>query len=125
MHSTAFFLQRMNDHVQYLTKIKATITNRGDFQGSSCQHCKLGLWLYGEGQQQAEELGEPILSLFKGLSAPHEAFHQASARALESHQNGDEVGKYRAMTDMHQLSTQLIQTLLDMDRALSLQKKAK
>lgn len=42
MKKQAFFLQRINDHVQYLSKIKATLTRGGDFQGTHCQDCALG-----------------------------------------------------------------------------------
>ena len=118
-----FFLQRMNDHVQYLNKIKLTLSNQGNFQGLDCHQCALGKWLYGEGRTQAKQLGEEVRKLFDQLIEPHAAFHEASARALNCHQRGDEVGKYRAMTDMHKLSTGLIQKLLDMDKYANQQRK--
>lgn len=116
MKQKAFFLQRMNDHVQYLGKIKATLNQCGDFQGTDCHHCALGQWLYGEGQKEPSSLGEDGHALFEQLITPHEHFHQASARALNALEAGDEVGQYRAMTEMHQLSNHLVKTLLNLDR---------
>lgn len=117
MKKPAFFLQRINDHVQYLNKIKATLNQRGSFQGTDCHHCALGQWLYGNGAQEVQTLGIDAKKLFEQLIEPHEKFHEASARALSYFQAGDEIGQYRAMTEMHQLSNQLIKTLLDLDRS--------
>ncbi len=117
MKKQAFFLQRMNDHVQYLSKIKATLNHRGNFQGTDCQHCALGRWLYGTGAQEVQALGAEAHKLFEQLLEPHEKFHEASARALSHFQAGDEIGQYRAMTEMHQLSSYLIKTLLELDRS--------
>lgn len=117
MKKRAFFLQRMNDHVQYLSKIKATLNDTGSFQGTDCQHCALGQWLYGAGAQEVHTLGTDAHQLFEQLIEPHEKFHEASARALKHFEAGDEVGQYRAMTEMHQLSNQLIKTLLDLDHS--------
>lgn len=121
MNKPAFFLHRMNDHVQYLSKIKATLNNRGNFQGTDCQHCALGKWLYGEGPREAQALGSEVYKLFDQLIEPHEKFHEASARALAQFKVGDELGQYRAMTEMHQLSSYLIKTLLDLDRIVAKQ----
>ena len=117
MKKQAFFLQRMNDHVQYLGKIKATLNKRNDFRGTDCYHCALGKWLYAEGAEEAQALGADVHKLFEQLIEPHEKFHEASARALNAFEAGDELGQYRAMTEMHQLSNYLIQTLLDLDRS--------
>lgn len=119
MNKPAFFLQRMNDHVQYLSKIKATLNKRGNFQGTDCQHCALGKWLYGEGSHEVQALGSEIQMLFEQLFEPHEKFHEASARALAYFKVGDELGQYRAMTEMHQLSSDLVKTLLDLDRLMT------
>lgn len=116
MKKTAFFLQRMNDHVQYLNKIKATLNKNSDFQGTSCQQCALGKWLYGDGAQEAQAISADAHKLFEQLFEPHEQFHAASARALSYFAAGDELGQYRAMTEMHQLSNYLIKNLLDLDR---------
>ncbi|MFZ1341803.1 CZB domain-containing protein [Thiothrix eikelboomii] len=119
MNKPAFFLQRMNDHVQYLSKIKATLNKRGNFQGTDCHHCALGKWLYGEGPREVQALGADVHNLFEQLFEPHEKFHEASARALAHFKTGDELGQYRAMTEMHQLSSYLIKTLLDLDRTVA------
>ena len=116
MKQQAFFLQRINDHVQYLNKIKATLSKKGDFQGSDCHHCTLGKWLDGEGHEQARALGGDVSKLFEQLIDPHQKFHEASAQALTCMSLGDEVGQYRAMTEMHQLSNHLVQKLLEIDR---------
>ncbi|TXH71813.1 MAG: hypothetical protein E6Q83_00935 [Thiothrix sp.] len=117
MKKQAFFLQRINDHVQYLSKIKATLTRGGDFQGTHCQDCALGHWLYGKGAQEIKTLGKDAHQLFEQLIEPHEKFHEASQRALAHFQAGDELAQYRAMTDMHQLSNHLIRMLLALDRS--------
>ena len=116
MKKQAFFLQRMNDHVQYLSKIKATLNQRSDFKGTDCHHCALGKWLYAEGAAEAQALGADVHKLFEQLIEPHEKFHEASARALAHFAAGDELAQYRAITEMHQLSNQLIKMLLDLDR---------
>lgn len=116
MKKTAFFLQRMNEHVQYLSKIKAALNKQTNFQGTDCQQCALGKWLYGEGLQEAHALGIDAQKLFEQLIEPHKKFHEASSRALTHFSEGDEVGQQRAMTEMHQLSNHLVQTLLDLDR---------
>jgi len=54
MSLRAFFLKRLNDHVLYLKKIKLTLDDRGGFCGSDYHLCKLGEWLYGEGNTETE-----------------------------------------------------------------------
>lgn len=52
--SKAFFLLRLNDHIQYLKKIDATLAGTNNFEGTDCHDCKLGKWLYGVGVQEVE-----------------------------------------------------------------------
>ncbi len=45
MDSTVFFLARLNEHIQYLKKIKASLDDQNDFCGTDHHLCKLGNWL--------------------------------------------------------------------------------
>ena len=112
----AFFLQRLNDHVQYLKKIQATLDGSGDFKGSDYHDCKLGHWLYGEGPDEATSLGPEARALFDSLFEPHQRFHDASHDALRMHAANDETGTRAAVTEMHRLSSVLVSKLLSLDR---------
>lgn len=112
----AFFLLRLNDHVQYMNKIKATLAGTGTFRGCDHHSCKLGRWIDGDGRKQAEALGPEILALFDSLHAPHVAYHAASKAALDLLAEGDTEGSARASGQMVQLSVQIIARLLEMDK---------
>ena len=116
MANKAFFLLRMNDHVQYLRKIEATLQGTGDFQGTDCHECKLGKWLYGDGAAEAEAAGAEAKQVFDSIFEPHQLFHEASHNALQQKQSGDEGGSREAMTTMYKLSKTLIDMLLTLDR---------
>lgn len=111
----AFFLKRLNDHIQYLGKIQATLDGKGDFQGTSHRDCKLGLWLYSEGEQEIHDLGEQGQALYSTLLDMHERFHSAGHEALEKHASGDPQGREAAVTRMHKLSSDLVNKLLALD----------
>lgn len=115
MQNKAFFLKRLNDHVQYLRQMKARLDGNNQFEPTSCRICALGEWLYGEGMKYASEHSEIMLNLFHALLEPHERFHAVSEEALRCQQAGDELGMRRALTEMHTLSTTLINILLKMD----------
>ncbi|MDQ5768292.1 CZB domain-containing protein [Thiothrix subterranea] len=115
MQKRAFFLKRLNDHVQYLNKMKGRLAGANTFEPTTCRICTLGQWLHGEGTKEAGEYGDTMLTLFRALFEPHERFHQASAEALHCQQTGDELGMHRALTEMHTLSSQLVGILLKMD----------
>lgn len=115
MSENAFFLRRMNDHIQYLGKIKATLTDKGEFQGTDHHSCKLGQWLDNEGPEQATALGGEARQIFDSLIAPHEAFHNASHQALACKESGDQTGMESAMTEMFKLSVTLVDTLIKLD----------
>ena len=115
MSESAFFLRRMNDHIQYLGKLKATLADKGDFQGSDHHSCKLGQWLDGEGPAQSSALGEDVKAAFDALLEPHERFHEASHRALACKAAGDTAGMETAMTEMFKLSVTLVDTLMKLD----------
>jgi hypothetical protein len=116
MTGKAFFFQRMNDHVQYLKKIQATLDGKGEFKGTDYQACKLGHWLYNEGPEEASAVSAETRNLFDTLLEPHQRFHDASHEAVEKHMAGDEAGAKQAVTEMHKLSNVLINILLDLDK---------
>ena len=116
MATKAFFFQRLNDHVQYLKKIQATIEGKGDFQGSDYRECKLGKWLYAEGPAEAASISSEAKALFDSLLEPHQRFHEASKQALEKKRAGDASGAEAAITEMHKLSALLVNKLLSLDQ---------
>lgn len=116
MAGGAFFFQRLNDHVRYLNNIKATLAGKGDFKG--CEHtaCKLGTWMHGDGRGEVAACGAEAQRVFDALFAPHEAFHQASHRALSLQEGGDAAGAEKAITEMLQLSVTLVNLLIELDK---------
>lgn len=117
MAGKAFFLIRINDHVQYLKKINRTLNGQDSFQGCSHAECKLGQWIYGDGEKEVGALNNPeAIDIFEALKEPHERFHQASAEALAKNESGDKVGAQQAITEMHKLSTLVYNRLLELDK---------
>lgn len=116
MTGKAFYFQRLNDHVQYLKKIQATLDGKGDFQGTDFHDCKLGKWIYNEGAEEASVVGDEARRLFDTLLEPHQRFHDASHEAVVKQQAGDSEGAEAAVTEMHKLSTVLINILLELDK---------
>jgi hypothetical protein len=120
MPNQAFFLMRLNDHIQYLKNIEATLVGDGNFQGTSHLSCKLGQWLYAEGAKEVMELKNPkAKEVFDSLFEPHERFHTISHEALAKHKSGDKGGAQAAITEMHQLSHLISQKLLELDALAS------
>ena len=116
MAGKAFFLQRLNDHVQYMKKISATLADNGDFQGTTHDDCKLGQWIYGEGAQEVAALSDPdAQTVFDSLKEPHEKFHRISQEALSKKVSGDIAGANQAETDIYVLSTDIYNKLLKLD----------
>ncbi len=116
MVSKAFFVLRLNDHIQYLKKIEATLAGKAEFEGTDCQACKLGKWMYNEGKQEIATFSEKHQTTFNSLFEPHERFHQISKDALDKHKAGDAEGARKATTEMYVLSNLLSQRLLDLDK---------
>ncbi len=116
MAGKAFFFQRMNDHVQYLKKIQATLDGKGEFHGTDFHDCKLGKWLYGLGPEEASAVSDEARSLFDTLLEPHQRFHDSSHEAVQKHLAGDKEGANEAVTEMHKLSNVLIKKLLEIDK---------
>lgn len=114
--SNAFFVQRLNDHIQYLRKVTNTLKGADDFQGTECTQCKLGQWLYHEGQADFNACVPDGNELFALLEEKHKRFHVFSNDALAKHRSGDSINSYRAMTEMHKLSNEMVKLLLTADR---------
>ncbi|MEW8508046.1 MAG: CZB domain-containing protein [Candidatus Thiodiazotropha sp.] len=115
MSENAFFLRRMNDHIQYLGKLKATLEDRGDFQGSDHHSCKLGTWLDSDGPAQSSAISDEARRVFDSILEPHQQFHQASRQALDCKKSGDKIGMEKAMTEMFKLSAKLVDILMKLD----------
>lgn len=117
MAKKAFFLKRLNDHIQYLNKINAALEGKIDFQGVSHHECQLGQWLYGEGEAEVMAMQDSrAKDIFDSMRIPHEQFHILSQIALEKKQAGDEAGAKQALTQMHACSTLLTNKLLELDQ---------
>ncbi|MEN8166359.1 MAG: CZB domain-containing protein [Pseudomonadota bacterium] len=116
MKGKAFFFQRMNDHVQYLKKIQATLDGKGEFQGTDFQDCKLGKWLYDAGPEEASAVSDEARRLFDTLLEPHQRFHDSSHLAIQKHLEGNSEGAKAAVTEMYKLSNILINILLELDK---------
>lgn len=117
MAQGAFFLQRLNDHIRYLNNIEATLAGRSDFAGCPHTDCKLGSWMHGSGIQELASCSDDARTIFKQLFEPHEAFHEASHRALALKAEGDLESAEQAVTEMHRLSVQLVNLLIELDKA--------
>ncbi|MCK5522053.1 MAG: CZB domain-containing protein [Thiomargarita sp.] len=117
MSTKAFFLMRLNEHVQYLKNIEATLEGKGNFQAIHHSECQLGQWLYGDGANEIASLQQSSTAknIFDSLFEPHEQFHLASKQALEKKQAGDEQTAKTAMTEMYKLSHIITQKLLALD----------
>lgn len=117
MPNKAFFVLRLNDHIQYLKKVEKTLEGQADFKGTDCHECKLGQWLYNEGREEVALIqNEEATQLFDSLFEPHEQFHQISHQALEKAQAGDQAGAREAATQMYVLSNVISQKLLALDK---------
>jgi len=110
----------MNDHVQYLKKINKTLDGQESFQSCSHTECKLGQWMYGEGEAEVATIANPrVKEVFEELKEPHQQFHQASADALAKQLAGDKDGAQQSITEMHKLSTVVYNRLLELDKLSS------
>lgn len=115
-NNSAFFMQRLNDHIQYLSRVTKTLADKDDFHGTDCHSCKLGKWIDSSGREDVVAHAPHAEGLFERLVERHEYFHSVSNEVLAKHQVGDTVNCYRAMTEMHKVSGQLVSLLLDIDR---------
>ncbi|MCK5663979.1 MAG: CZB domain-containing protein [Thiotrichaceae bacterium] len=117
MAKKAFFMMRLNDHIQYLKKMDSRLKGEGDFNGTTHKECKLGQWI------SSPEAIEEIAALedskgkevFDSLIEPHEHFHRISHDALEKKLAGDEAAAQLLFTDLHKFSATLTNKLLELD----------
>lgn len=49
MSKETVFRKALDNHLDYLKKIQATIHGSGDYCGTDHRTCPLGQWLYGQG----------------------------------------------------------------------------
>ncbi len=116
MAKKAFFMMRLNDHIQYLKKMDATLKGEGDFQGTTHQDCKLGQWLNEDGPTEVGAMeNSKAKEVFDSLHEPHERFHLLGKEVLEKKQAGDEAGAHTVFTELHVLSNTLTNKLLELD----------
>ncbi|MCK5901571.1 MAG: CZB domain-containing protein [Cocleimonas sp.] len=117
MKHKAFFLRRLNDHTQYLNRVSDTLTGRSALETTNTSpcSCKLGSWLYGDGEKEILNYGSESVAVFHELYKEHKKFHTTSKQALQSHIEGDLSKKTIAFTQMHILSAKLISLLLKLD----------
>ena len=118
----AFFLLRMNDHLQYLNRFHATLDGRGNFHGTDHHNCKLGKWLDTDGPAETREVGPEGQAIFESIIEPHRRFHEASSQALELKEAGNQAAAEVKLTEMHQLSGQLVDKLLKLDSLMTSKK---
>ncbi|RKZ38256.1 MAG: hypothetical protein DRQ49_00520 [Gammaproteobacteria bacterium] len=116
MAKKAFFMKRLNDHIQYLKKMDVALKGEEDFSGSTHKNCKLGQWLYDEGLTEVGAMeNSKAKEVFESLLGPHEQFHILGNEALDKKLAGDEAGAQAIFTQLHVLSNTLTNKLLDLD----------
>jgi hypothetical protein len=116
MINKAFFMRRLNDHIQYLKQIDAAVNGKSDFQGTTYRDCQLGQWLYQEAPTVIANMkNTKAQEVYESLLEPHKRFHLLGEEALQKKQAGDEVGAKSALTQLHLLSNLLTKKLLELD----------
>lgn len=116
MSDSAFFMLRLNDHIQYMIKIQKTLNGCGDFIGTDYNTCKLGQWLCGDGPQDVKAVGNPeIENIFESLFEPHKKFHDVSQKAIQFFDEGQKLKADASVTEMIVLSNKLVDILLKLD----------
>ncbi|MCK5719264.1 MAG: CZB domain-containing protein [Thiomargarita sp.] len=117
MTKKAFFMRRLNDHIQYLKKLDETLkVSNSEFQGTNHRDCRLGQWIYNEGPAEINLLqNDKANQIFNSLLEPHKQFHYVSNEALEKKYNGDDSGAQSLLTELHILSNTLVNKLLELD----------
>ena len=116
MINKAFFIKRLNDHIQYLKQIDAAVNGKSDFQGTTYRDCQLGQWLYQEAPTVIANMKNiKAQEVYESLLEPHKQFHLLGEEALQKKQAGDEIGARSALTQLHLLSNLLTKKLLELD----------
>lgn len=113
---SAFYFQRINDHVQYLRKLEDTLQDKGDFRGTDHHSCKLGKWIDTDGPGELPQGNDQAKQLFDEMIQVHEHFHVSGENALSAKSAGDSAASRQAVTEMIKDSNFLISKLMDLDR---------
>jgi len=73
--------QKEVDHLNWINKVSALLTDEKvtslDVQTDD-HKCAFGVWLFGEGRKQAEQLVPSLAPIFKDIEAPHHKLHQSA-----------------------------------------------
>ena len=73
--------QKEVDHLNWMNKVSELLTDDKvtslDVQTDD-HKCGFGLWLFGDGRKQAEQLVPSLAPLFKDIEAPHHKLHQSA-----------------------------------------------
>jgi len=116
MAGKAFFMKRLNDHIQYLKQIDAVVRGESDFKGTTHEACELGQWICHEGPEEIAAMTDTrAKEVFESLLEPHERFHDLGEKALEYMKANDEDNMKAAVTEMHVVSTIITNKLLELD----------
>ncbi len=116
MVNQAFFMRRLNDHVQYLKQIDAAISGKSDFQGTTYHECQLGQWFNNEGPAVIAEMkNSKARAIYNSLLESHKRFHEIGEEALKKTRSGDKTGAKAALTQLHLISSTLTKQLLELD----------
>ena len=129
MTTRVFFLERVNDHLQYFKHINHTLENEKCFQknskeddcfrGTKDTECNLGRWLYGEGSVEIKAFkNSQIEALFRSLFEPHTRFHTVSKEAIFKRQAGDKEGAQAMIVKMKEISNLLTSQILELEALL-------
>lgn len=113
---SAFFFQRINDHIQYLRRLEETLKDQGDFRGTDFHSCKLGQWIDTEGPSQIPEGADRAKLVFEEMIKVHEHFHQTGEQALAAKEANDPAAVRQAITEMLKDSNFLVSKLMELDR---------
>ena len=69
------------DHLNWINKVSALLTDDKvtSLDVETDDHkCAFGVWLFGEGRKQAEQLVPSLAPIFKDIEAPHHKLHQSA-----------------------------------------------
>lgn len=73
--------QKEVDHLNWINKVSALLTDDKvttlDVQTDD-HKCAFGVWLFGEGRKQAEQLVPSLAPLFKNIEEPHHKLHNSA-----------------------------------------------
>lgn len=97
-------LRGMVQHLNYLTRVEATLAGQDDFAGTLHTECALGKMMLEKHSVVASQCPPDMQAMWQELDQLHEAFHGASRLALTDHNQ-------QATLDMESLSMKIIDRL--------------